>query len=349
MNSCVVRSEIASAKSFPRRFATNLLRASALAAASFAVPPAHAAAATSVSSTRAPSRSVSPASSSHSPAAAKQGPEDQSDAYATLPEITVKRERQTALAVQAMSISETPDAGPRNEHFEAIVGLGVLGGPAYPGSDKMKVSPYPYVDIQGLLGGRLYLSDLNGIGVYAVDSGPFRAGFGINRSSSRTSSDDIHLKGLPDIGTTGELKGFVAYTFSPFAIEASVGRRLGSDPATRAQIAFGASASPAPALHLTATVSLGWADASYQRLFFGVTPQDSVLAARAGNPLPVYMPKAGLTSAGLVFGAVYQFGVHWGFVARAGISDIVGSPAKDSPLTRNSLGKSVAFGLAYMF
>lgn len=267
----------------------------------------------------------------------------------TLPEITVERERKTALAVQAMSISATPDAGPINRHFAAIVGIGALDSPRYPGSNKMKVSPYPYVDIQGLLGGRMYLSDLNGIGFYLLDKQPFRVGVGVNRSSARNSSKNYDLRGLPDIGMTAEVKGFLAYTRGPFAMEAAVSRRMGATPGTRAQIAFGVGGAPSPKLHLNATVSLGWADASYQRLFFGVTPQAAIQAARAGNPLPVYLPKAGLTSAQLVFSAVYQFSVHWGFIARVGVSDLVGNQAKNSPLVRTTVGKSVAAGFAYMF
>lgn len=267
----------------------------------------------------------------------------------TLPEITVERERKTVLAVQAMSISATPDAGPINRHFAAIVGIGALDSPRYPGSNKMKVSPYPYLDIQGLLGGRVYLSDLNGIGVYLVDKRPFRVGVGVNRSSSRKSSKNYDLRGLPDIGMTAEVKGFVAYTHGPFAVEAAVSHRMGSTPGTRAQIAFGVGGAPSPRLHVNATVSLGWADASYQRLFFGITPQAAVQAAQAGNPLPVYLPKAGLTSAQLIFSAVYQLNAHWGFIARLGVSDLVGSQVKNSPLVRNTVGKSVAAGFAYMF
>ena len=267
----------------------------------------------------------------------------------TLPEITVERERKTALAVQAMSISATPDAGPINRHFAAIVGIGALDSPRYPGSNKMKVSPYPYVDIQGLLGGRMYISDLNGIGFYLLDKKPFRVGVGVNRSSSRKSSKNYALRGLPDIGMTAEVRGFVAYTRGPFAVEAAVSRRMGSTPGTRAQIAFGVGGAPSPKLHLNATVSLGWADSSYQRLFFGVTPQAAIQAARAGNPLPVYLPKAGLTSAQLVFSAVYQFNVHWGFIARVGVSDLVGNQEKNSPLVQNTVGKSIAAGFAYMF
>jgi outer membrane scaffolding protein for murein synthesis (MipA/OmpV family) len=292
--------------------------------------------------------SASSRSSGPAPAAAARK-EGHASGSLVLPEITVERERQTALAVQSMNISGTPDAGPLNRHFAAIVGIGALYHPRYPGSDQMKVSPYPYVDVQGLLGGRMYLSDLNGIGFYLLDKQPFRVGIGINKSSSRKSSKDLYLRGLPDIGQTAQVKGFVAYTFNRFAIEATVARRLGSEPATSAQIAFGAAAAPTPKLHLTATVSVGWADAAYQRLFFGISPQASLDAARAGNPLPVYVPRSGLASAQLVFSAVYQFGVHWGLVGRVGLSDLVGSQAKDSPLTRNSFGKSVAVGLAYMF
>ncbi|MBW8079477.1 MAG: hypothetical protein GJU76_15695, partial [Gallionella sp.] len=92
-----------------------------------------------------------------------------------------------------------------------------------------------------------------------------------------------------------------------------------------------------------------WADANYQRLFFGITPPAALQAARVGNPLPVYLPKSGLTSAQLVFSAVYQFSVHWGFIARVGMSDLVGNQSKNSPLVRTTVGKSVAAGFAYMF
>lgn len=286
---------------------------------------------------------------SNSATTSESGAAAQAPSNVTLPEITVERERKTALAVQAMSISATPDAGPINRHFAAIVGVGALDSPRYPGSNQMKVSPYPYVDVQGLLDGRLYLSDLNGIGFYLWDKHPFRIGFGVNKSSSRKSSKNYALRGLPDIGLTAEVKGFVAYTHGPFAIEAAVSRRMGATPGTRADLAVGVGAAPTPKLHLNATASIGWADASYQKLFFGITPQAAADAAQAGNPLPVYLPKSGLTSAQLVFSAVYQFSVHWGFIARVGVSDLVGSQEKNSPLVRNTVGKSVAAGFAYMF
>lgn len=321
-----------------------------MCACALVVSLAAGAAARAAAGTSAAPRDGANSSTSSGPApASAAGKQGQSSGGFVLPEITVERERQTALAVQSMNISGTPDAGPLNRHFAAIVGIGALYHPVYPGSNQMKVSPYPYVDVQGLLGGRVYLSDLNGIGVYLLDKQPFRVGIGINKSSSRKSSKDLYLRGLPDIGQTAQVKGFVAYTFSRFAVEATVARRLGSEPATSAQIAFGAAAAPTPKLHLTATVSVGWADAAYQRLFFGISPQASLAAAHAGNPLPVYVPRSGMASAQLVFSAVYQFGVHWGLVGRAGLSDLVGSQAKDSPLTRNSFGKSVAVGLAYMF
>src|SRR5690349_15768121 len=48
-------------------------------------------------------------------------------------EVSIEAERQTVLAKQAMTISETPDAGPQVKHRSVVVGLGPIIAPAYLG------------------------------------------------------------------------------------------------------------------------------------------------------------------------------------------------------------------------
>lgn len=176
-----------------------------------------------------------------------QQPDPQQEAP---PEISVEAERQTALAKQTMTVSETPDAGPQSKQLSRVVGLGASVGPAYAGSDVTKVSPLPYIDVRGLLGGHVYISDVNGLGLNLLDTGSFRAGLNANVAGGRDSNIDAHLRGLPDIGKAGVVGGFMAYWTEPFAFQASLARRIGSHPGTGASLGTTYSVSPLPNVQL---------------------------------------------------------------------------------------------------
>jgi outer membrane scaffolding protein for murein synthesis (MipA/OmpV family) len=221
--------------------------------------------------------------------------------------------------------------------------------PAYDGSDKTRVVPYPYVDVRGLFDGRVYLSSVSGLGVYALEAGPVRGGFNVRYTGGRTSSDDPHLKGLPDIGGAAEVGAFLDYYHKPFALEARVMRRLGSTAGTEVTLGGSVSAAPMPHLHLSLSAEVSWADASYNRTYFGVTASDAAQATAQGNPLTPYTPGSGLTSVGVIAAGIYQVGKHWGLVGRIGLHDLVGTAPKDSPLTYRSVQPSLAVGPMYEF
>ena len=263
--------------------------------------------------------------------------------------IQIEAERQTARDAEAMTVSETPDAGPDRKHRSVIVGLGPFIGPVYDGSRKSKVRPFPYVDMRGLFDGRVFVSSLDGLGVNLVRAGPLRAGVVINQSDGRNSGDDSHLKGLPDIGTAGQAGGFVSYTFKPFAVEAKVDRRIGSDPGTRASLGASYGAAPIPDLHLSLSADLTWADSNYQKTFFGVTPAQAARASADGNALRAYAPRSGLSTVGLAGAGVYQLGGHWALVARVGLHDLIGPSGRDSPLTQRTFQPNFALGGLYKF
>ncbi len=267
----------------------------------------------------------------------------------TTPEISVEAERQTDLAMQTMTISDTPDAGPQPKHLSVVVGVGALLGPVYPGSKKYRVSPLPYVDVRGLLGGRIYISDLSGLGINVVDTGSFRAGINLNVAGGRQSKDDPHLKGLPDIGEAGSVGGFIAYWIKPFSFQADIARRVGSHPGTAADVGAAYSVAPIPSLQLNFSTSLSWADASAQNTIFGISPADAAHATAVGNPLPAYTPRSGLVTAGATATAVYLLGEHWGVVGRIGLVDLIGNSVKDSPLTERTFQPNFAIGGLYVF
>ena len=264
-------------------------------------------------------------------------------------EISIVKQRQTQLNSEALSISDTPDAEPHVNGISGVAGLAAMVAPAYDGSKKTKTSPYPYVDVHGFFDDRMYLSSVRGIGVNLLDLDHLRGGFALNYAAGRTSKDDPHLNGLPDISGAAQVGGFLTYSLRPFALEARVRRRLGSTAGTQVELGASVSAAPMQQLHLSLGASVGWADSSYQRTFFGVTAAQAAEATALDNPLTPYTPKAGLSTAGVTAAGVYQVSRHWGLIGRLELQDLIGSQPKHSPLTQRTFQPGVAFGAAYQF
>lgn len=264
-------------------------------------------------------------------------------------EISIVKKRETQLTSEALSISDTPDAEPHVDGISGVAGLAAMAAPAYDGSKKTKVSPYPYVDIHGFFNDRMYLSSVRGIGVNLLDYDHFRGGFALNYAGGRTSKDDPHLNGLRDISGAAQVGGFLTYSLKPVALEMRIRRRLGSTAGTQVELGASVAAAPLPQLHMSLGAGLSWADASFQKTFFGVTAADAAHATALGNPLTAYTPKAGLTTAGLTAVGVYQMGKHWGLIGRLELQDLIGSQPKHSPLTQRAFQPAVAFGAAYEF
>jgi outer membrane protein len=280
------------------------------------------------------------------PASGVQPPDPQQETPA---EVSIEAEHQTALAQQTVIISETPDAGPQSKRKSVVVGLGASIGPAYAGSEVTKVAPIPYIDVRGLLGGRVYISDVSGLGLNLVDTGSFRAGLNANVAGGRKSSVDRHLRGLPDIGAATSIGGFMAYWFEPFAFQATLARRVGPHPGTAASLGTTYSVSPLPNLQLTVSTSVNWADASSLNTFFGVSPAEAAHTAAVGNPLPPYTARGGVFNIAGTFAAVYMLGNHWGLVGRVGLVNLIGNSVNDSPLTRRSFQPNAQIGVLYVF
>jgi outer membrane scaffolding protein for murein synthesis (MipA/OmpV family) len=264
-------------------------------------------------------------------------------------EVDVTARRQTALDAEAMSISETADAEPWTGKRSIIVGLAPVYGPVYDGAKKSKVSPFPYVDVQGLFGGRVFVSDFRGLGVYFARAGDFKAGASINYQRGRTSSDSDRLRGLPDISGAGVVSGFMTYSLKPFAFEARVQRELGSNPGTEATLGVSFTTALTPRLHVSIGSEVSWTDAKYNEKYFGVTPVEAALATKEGNPMGAYTPGSGVRHITMSGTSVYALTEHWGLVGNIRLSDLIGKAAKDSPLTERAFGASVAFGAIYKF
>jgi MipA family protein len=267
----------------------------------------------------------------------------------TYEDITVSTERKTALQAETLSISATPEAAPHLGHPSYIVGFGALVGPAYDGSNKTKVSPYPYVDIRGLWDDRLFVSSLRGIGLNLLDSGPFRGGLTLNYAAGRTSSDDPRLRGLPDIKSGAEAGAFLTWSYKALSVEAVLQNTFGSDGRAQAAVGANYAFAPVPRMHLSIGAHANWGDSRFERVNFGVTPAEAAQANALGNSLTAYDARAGVTTIGLTGAGLYQIGRHWGLVGRVGLQELVGAGAKNSPLTQKAFFSTVALGAMYQF
>jgi outer membrane protein len=267
----------------------------------------------------------------------------------SLEEVDVTSRKQSALDAEAISLSDTPDAEPSVGGTSIVVGAAPRVAPVYEGSKTSKVSPFPYIDIHGLFHDRVFISDIRGVGINIVDKSAFRVGVAINDRGGRTSSDSPRLRGLPDIGSAASVAGYMTYSLKPFAFEFKLQREFGSQPGTEAEIGASVATAPTPRWHVSLGTQLNWHDRKFNQKYFGVTAAEATTATALGNSLSAYTPGSGLGTFGITATSIYAMTEHWGIAARLGLRDLIGSPAKDSPLTQRTFGVDFALGAIYKF
>ena len=284
---------------------------------------------------------------SHGRAAADSMPDSP---VTQIEELDVTSVKQSALDAEAISLSDTPDAEPLvGGKTSIILGLAPRVMPAYEGSKTTKVSPFPYIDIHGLFHDRVFISDIRGIGFNIVDQGPFRAGMSLNYGGGRTSKDAARLNGLPDISAAASAAAFATFSIKPFALEFKVSREFGSQPGTEAELGASYAMAPTPWWHVSFGTQINWHDAKFNQKYFGVTAAEATQATAVGNPMTAYAPGSGLGNVGITTTSVFALSKHWGIITRLGLREIIGSPAKDSPLTERTSSVDFAVGAAYKF
>lgn len=254
------------------------------------------------------------------------------------------------LSSQAMA-QEVPDAQPLTvfgQKASATLGVGADYGPAYEGAKKNTVTPIPYVDVK-LFNDRVFLSSTQGLGANIVNLGPFQAGLAVTYGAGRTSKDSPRLTGLKDLPGAVAAAGFMKYNLKPFSFEIAAKNYFGPNPGT--EVSFGTKYAFAPIsrLHISIGPQVTWADSRYDKAHFGVSAAEAAQATAQGNPLQAYSPGSGIKDVGLSMTGIYQIAEHWEGITHIGLSELVGNPAKNSPLTQRDFQPSLAFGVAYKF
>jgi MipA family protein len=228
------------------------------------------------------------------------------------------------------------------------LGVGAMAAPIYEGANKYRTSPFPLVDIR-LLNNRVFLSGAEGLGVNILSRGPLTAGIALGYGMGRRSSYSDRLSGLKDLPSEAAIVGFVNYDLRPFSVGLKVKNYFGPNPGTEVALGGQYTIMPFRNFSLSAGPRVTWADSRYDKAHFGVTADQAAAATAAGNPLTAYSPGSGIKDVGLTLTGVYQIGPHWQWMTHAGLTELVSTAARNSPLTQRDFQPSVGTGFAYRF
>lgn len=219
-------------------------------------------------------------------------------------------------------------------------GLAVL--PAYEGSNQMRLSPAPDVDIR--YKDLAYLSMGEGIG-YNVLRGPnYRAGIGLTYDIGREHSAATRLEGTKNIDPAPVVKGFVQYMFVPVVLSVDVKQALTSYQGLTADFSAYMPVVGNKTVQIFVGPELTVADSRYMQAYFGVNPQNTDAQSHFRN----YSAGAGLKDARLGASGMYHFDDHWFVDLTLGGERLLGS-AVGSPIVQDKWGWSAAGTLNYTF
>lgn len=243
-------------------------------------------------------------------------------------------------AAATPALAEDDDKG-----WTVRVGLGGQITPEYPGSDDMRISPYPVISVRRTGDPIAFGAPGDSPGITLIKTGGLQIGPIANLAPKRKAKD----VGIPieKVKTTFEAGAFIQFYLSKAIRVRAEGRRgigghkgwigsTGTDFIIRDKDRYIFSIGP----------RVRFSSQRYQRAYFGITPATAVASG-----LPVYDPDGGIHAIGVNAGALYQFNYHWGMTGYARYDRLV-HDAADSPLVR-TLGSrnqfSAGVALTYTF
>lgn len=254
-----------------------------------------------------------------------------------------------ALVVPGLALAQAEEGG----DVRYVLGAAVANHAAYDGASQRKNSLTPVWALQwgkwrltGPNGSALLGFGREGAGQGAsrefVQSKLWRVGVTLRIDSGRKSGDADTTQGLPDVRRTLRGRLYASYRFAPdWDASASVSPDLlGRGGGVQAGMGVGWRFYHSPTTEWTTGAGLNWADARYQRSYFGVP------AAYATLERPTYQPGPGWRDAGLGLGFKHGLTPQWFLFGSAGVSHLLG-PAAASPLVQRRNDSSISLGFAW--
>lgn len=220
-----------------------------------------------------------------------------------------------------------------------MLGPGATAAPAYEGGDRYRVLPIPIVDITH---GRLFLNDIDGIGVDVLQAGPVTVGGSISYVPGYRRKD------VPaGIGRLSDAAGgrmFVAYQASGFRLLVGATKSFaGGTHGMTADATLAYTVKVSPRFSLTPSVGTTWADRRYNDSYFGID-----VAQSDASGLPRFAPGSGFKDVSAAIGARYALNRHWFVLASAAGRGVLGKDA-ESPFVEHRWQPLGTFGIGHAF
>ena len=223
------------------------------------------------------------------------------------------------------------------------LGLAVVAGHAYMGSDERRTRAYPAIDYRWASG--WFAGTTNGVGYNFSRQAGVQYGVRLTADFGRDESRSAVLRGLGDVDARPEIGAF--YNLQPTAhIFLTSSLRYGAGQGRDGlllDLGAGLNAQVAPAWRLGAGVAATWANAAYTQSYFGV---DAAQAARSGRG--VYTAGAGVRDVRVSVSATYAITPRASATAALSYGRLQGDAAR-SPIVRDRAGVNGVLAVAYAF
>jgi outer membrane protein len=228
------------------------------------------------------------------------------------------------------------------------VTLGIEGRvlPAYEGSDRYVLAPFPIVDIRRAGTPRRFSSPRDGVSVAIINIGQFRLGPTGKLVMPRDESDDAAaLRGLGDVDWALEVGLFAEYWPAPWLrTRAEVRQGFGGHDGIVSEITADVVVPASETLTLSAGPRLTLATGDALQPYFGVTPAQSIASG-----LPVFTPTGGIRSYGVGVQARQQWSTQWATNLFLEYDRLAGDVADSPVLSRNGSVNQVTVGLGVSY
>lgn len=226
--------------------------------------------------------------------------------------------------------------------WKISVGPGVYFAPEYPGASRMKLYPFPALDIS--YRDRFFSQGPDVLGVNVLSADNYHVGASLSFDfQSRNVADDARLRGLGDVDDGPKLRLFADYTVWAFTGAVAVYQDIvGQGQGTTASADLYASL-PLPGWLFSVGPGLSWANAVYTRTLFGVSAAQS-----AASGLPQYATGSGVRDLHMTFYATHDFSKHWAGSVNATLGRLQ-HYAAGSPITERRRELTTFAALAYRF
>lgn len=223
------------------------------------------------------------------------------------------------------------------------VGLAVVAGHQYMGSDERRTRAYPAIDYRWANG--WFAGTTNGMGYNFSRQPGVQYGVRLTADFGRDESRSEVLRGLGDVDVRPELGAFynlqpTANTFLTSSLRYGAGQGRNG---LLLDLGAGLTAQVAPAWRMGTGVAATWANAAYTQTYFGV---DAAQAVRSGRS--AYTTSAGMRDVRVSVSATYAITPRASATAALSYSRLQGDAAS-SPIVRDRAAVNGVLAVAYAF